>query len=276
MASSSIFSPEPNSTVIVVQPVDVDIVSPLDGAGNVKVAVENTPAVTVSGDVTVVQPTGADLHVDVDNFPATQPVSGIVDAIITGPLDGGDVAVKVENFPATQPVSGSVGLTDSTKATYVSTFNIVAASPGATFDFFQLIGSATKTVKIRRYQVSVFANSFQTSIQITATRRSTTDTGLTNFSGAPNDPTNPVATAIPGNGTSSALGVAVAVLGITQLCVPVFPTGNALQAIYVRDYDAELKQPIVLRGNSDFFCLGSPGPLAQTLNYKGSVEWTEE
>lgn len=39
------------------------------------------------------QSTGSNLHVDVDNFPATQPVSG---------------TVAVSNFPATQPVSGTV------------------------------------------------------------------------------------------------------------------------------------------------------------------------
>jgi len=33
-----------------------------------------------------------------------------VNATIVGPLDAGDVAVKVENFPATQPVSGSVAV----------------------------------------------------------------------------------------------------------------------------------------------------------------------
>jgi len=39
-----------------------------------------TTTVPVSGTVTVVQPTGSNLHVDVDNFPATQPVSGTVTA----------------------------------------------------------------------------------------------------------------------------------------------------------------------------------------------------
>lgn len=37
-----------------------------------------TATATIAGNVTVVQPSGANLHVDVDNFPATQPVSGTV------------------------------------------------------------------------------------------------------------------------------------------------------------------------------------------------------
>ena len=63
-------------------PIGVDIESPLDGSGNVKVAIEN--------------------------FPATQPVSiaATVGVDIESPLDGsGNVKVAIENFPATQPVS---------------------------------------------------------------------------------------------------------------------------------------------------------------------------
>lgn len=47
-------------------------------------------ALTPPTTVTVIQPTGTNLHTTVDNFPATQPVSG---------------TVAVSNFPATQPVS---------------------------------------------------------------------------------------------------------------------------------------------------------------------------
>lgn len=61
--------------------------------------------------VTVVQPTGTNLHTVVDNFPATQPVSGTVavsslPSIPTGANAIGSVSVS--NFPATQPVSGTV------------------------------------------------------------------------------------------------------------------------------------------------------------------------
>lgn len=50
-------------------------------------------AIIDSGTTVVTQGTGTNLHTTVDNFPATQPVSG---------------TVAVSNFPATQPVSGTV------------------------------------------------------------------------------------------------------------------------------------------------------------------------
>ena len=77
------------------------------------------------------QSSGSNLHVDVDNFPATQPVSGTV-AVSNFPATqpvSGTVAVSslpsipaganaigsvsVSNFPATQPVSGTVAATQS-------------------------------------------------------------------------------------------------------------------------------------------------------------------
>jgi hypothetical protein len=52
------------STVTVIQPTAAQLNATVVGSGN----------------FTVVQPTGSNLHVDVDNFPATQPVSGTVTA----------------------------------------------------------------------------------------------------------------------------------------------------------------------------------------------------
>ena len=101
----------------------VEIIGPsgyiadVDSAGNLKVNLEAT-----SGPTTVVQPTGSNLHVDVDNFPATQPVSGTIavsNLPATQPVSGSVTAVQssgsnlhvdVDNFPATQPVSGTVSV----------------------------------------------------------------------------------------------------------------------------------------------------------------------
>ena len=116
----------------------------LDTSGNLRVAATITPSgtqnvnitevggnavtttVPVSGTVTVQQPTGSNLHVDVDNFPATQPVSGTVTANQGTPntlanawpvevTDGTNVLgtsshpVRVDpTGTTTQPVSGTV------------------------------------------------------------------------------------------------------------------------------------------------------------------------
>jgi hypothetical protein len=55
-------------------------------SGSLNVDVTNTVPVTlasttITGNVTVIQPTGSNLHVDVDNFPTTQPISGTVTAL---------------------------------------------------------------------------------------------------------------------------------------------------------------------------------------------------
>ena len=116
----------------------------LDTSGNLRIAATITPSgtqdvnitevggnpvtttVPVSGTVTVVQPTGSNLHVDVDNFPATQPVSGTVTANQGTPnsignswpvevTDGTNVLgtpthpVRIDpTGTTTQPVSGTV------------------------------------------------------------------------------------------------------------------------------------------------------------------------
>lgn len=72
-----------------------------------------TPPTTV----TVIQPTGANLHVDIDNFPATQPVSGTVAVtqstspwVVSGTItaNAGTGTLLVDGSAHTQPVSGTV------------------------------------------------------------------------------------------------------------------------------------------------------------------------
>jgi hypothetical protein len=97
----------------------------LDGSGNLKVAIENTPSVTISGAVAVTgtfwqttQPISG--SVSVSNFPATQPISGTVSISGTVPVSGtfwqttqpvsiaGSVPVTGTFWPTTQPISGTV------------------------------------------------------------------------------------------------------------------------------------------------------------------------
>lgn len=64
---------------------------------NLHVDVDNFPGTqTVNGTITVVQGAGSNLHVDVDNFPATTTVVQTT---------GANLHVDVDNFPATQPIS---------------------------------------------------------------------------------------------------------------------------------------------------------------------------
>jgi hypothetical protein len=106
----------------------VSVLTPLPTGTNVigHVIVDSGPASSV-----VTQPSGANLHVDVDNFPATQPVSAVTLPLPTGaataakqPALGvagtpstdvlsvqgtaGMTAVKTDGSGVTQPVSGTV------------------------------------------------------------------------------------------------------------------------------------------------------------------------
>jgi len=136
----------PNSQAVTIQGNASGVPVPISGSVTATVA-----STTITGTVTVVQPTGANLHVDVDNFPTTQPVSGTVTADIVGHagavLDGtagtpsvGVVTVQgvaggtpqpvsgtvaVSNFPATQPVAGA--LTNNNAAPAATNLGVLPA-----------------------------------------------------------------------------------------------------------------------------------------------------
>ena len=110
-------------------------------SGSLNVDVTNTVPVTlasttITGNVTVVQPTGSNLHVDVDNFPATQPVSGTVAVTqSTSPwvVNGSGFIQPVSGtfWQTTQPVSESnIDKSFGTWAYYSGTSGTVNVSGG--------------------------------------------------------------------------------------------------------------------------------------------------
>ena len=104
------------------------------------------------------QSTGSNLHVDVDNFPATQPVSG---------------TVAVSNFPATQPVSGTVTANQGTSPWIVAGGG-TAGSSGTAVLTIQGIGGGTAVPISGTVSTTIAANSNaqvnnSTSVTTTAT-----------------------------------------------------------------------------------------------------------
>ena len=72
----------------------------------------------VTGTVTVVQTTGSNLHVNVDNFPSVGS-----DVTIVGPVDGsGNVKVVLQNLPDPLPVDGTVDVGNFPSSFEVSNF----------------------------------------------------------------------------------------------------------------------------------------------------------
>lgn len=77
-------------------------------------AINNFPATQpVSGTVTVVQPTGTNLHTVVDSsaLPIGASTSALQSSILANQTNGTQVT-SVNNFPATQPVSGTVAVSN--------------------------------------------------------------------------------------------------------------------------------------------------------------------
>lgn len=182
---------------------------------------------TITGNVTVVQPSGTSLHVDVDNFPATQPVSGtvtvnqgtspwavsaaslplptgastsanqtngnqqtqIVQGGNTAVVDAtGDLQVDVNNFPATQQVVQAFGSEMTYSFAGAVTLGLLAT------DVFTINGSNSKTIRILEIELFLERTTVGPA-QISLIRRSANNTGGTSATfGAiaqdPNDPTS--------------------------------------------------------------------------------------
>ncbi|MGH8397495.1 MAG: hypothetical protein ACRETA_04530 [Gammaproteobacteria bacterium] len=85
------------STTGTAVPADATFMGGVNAGDLLGIAVDSSGRLYVSVIGTLPAGTNSIGHVDVDNFPATQPVSG---------------SVGVSNFPATQPVSGSVSVSN--------------------------------------------------------------------------------------------------------------------------------------------------------------------
>jgi hypothetical protein len=165
---------------------------PVSIAGTVNVNVTNTVPVTltsttITGNVTVVQPTGSNLNVAVSNFPATQAISAASLPLPTG-------AATSANQTNGSQITQSIPL-DGNKATYSTGVNALAVATGTT-DIFTITGSATKTIRLLQVGVSATQTASANS-ELTLLRRSTANSGGTFTSPVitPHDTNNAAATA---------------------------------------------------------------------------------
>src|SRR5271157_4981152 len=101
----------------------------------VRVDPTGTTTQPVSGTVTAVQATGANLHVDVDNFPGTQPISGTVS--ISGNVSDNVVQWGGTNVEAAQTSSdagtGAQPLVRSTTRRYGAILSTTPLGANGTF-----------------------------------------------------------------------------------------------------------------------------------------------
>lgn len=163
-----------------------------------------------------------------------------------------------------------------TKTTYSAVVN--ALTPPATpTDMVTITGSATKTIRIRRVELSTT----QTTAGINTfflVKRSTANSAGTSSSATavPHDSNNAAATATVLSYTANpTLGTAVGNVRGTKLLTPA--ATSLAQAPYEWDFDGPLGQSIVLSGTSQVLALNFNGAaLPAGLSVNCTITWTEE
>lgn len=221
-----------SGTVTVVQPTGTNLHAVLDSGSTT----------VVTGNVTVVQPTGTNLHTVVDNFPATQVIS---------PTFGGQV---------TYSFAGGV------------TLGLLAT------DVFTINGSNTKIIRITEIELFLLRTTAGT-LPISFIRRSANNTGGTSatFGAIAQDPNDPVSS---GNVTlytanPTALGASPGNVGVSLL------SGNALgtdtQSGYKIEflYDGIGKGVMLRNANQHIACNFGGTTVAGGVLYM-NITWTEE
>jgi hypothetical protein len=174
---------------------------------------------------------------------------------------------------------GTVGVaainSEGTKTTYSAGIAGLVPAANAT-DFFTIIGSATKTVRVTRVQLSGFATGAAT-LPIELLMRSVADTTgtFTNPTAVPHDRNSAAGTAVVAAYTVNpgALGALVGIVRAGQLNLGAPGGAGAL----VWDFTTRNGQGLVLRGITDNLALnwlGAAVPAGTKLAV--DIEWTEE
>jgi hypothetical protein len=277
-----------------------------DAAGNVKtvaivsgtVAVENFP---------VTQPVSG--TVSVGNFPATQPVSGTV-AVINFPTAAALSDTTVN--PTTAMTGAALMVYDSVSArwvraisghgpvttgvqriapaeavTYIASTGLFTPANTTDSVFFEIFGSATKTVRIHRIVLvsgtSSGGGAASQAVLCTAGKRSSASSGGAPVTATmvPNDSLNPAATASVTYYTSPPSGGFLTGT-IASFYLPLTAVGIASEAGLAATETAYSyggaagTQPIVLRGTSQGVTIANRVAMVGTNTISAWVEFSEE
>lgn len=180
----------------------------------------------------------------------------------------------------------TAGVGNTTGFTYAA--STTAFTPVATpTDFFNIFGSASKTILVTRVEVSGMTSAATAiTMDLQLNKRSTTGTlgsaVLTGLTIVPVDSTYPTATAVPstvGTANYTTLGTLVGVVAAQKLSLTLSPataTDFPITRPTVFTFNDLSEQGIILRGTSDQLALGLNGatlPAATSLNV--NVTWIE-
>lgn len=164
-----------------------------------------------------------------------------------------------------------------TSPTYTST-NIDIVPVATPSDVVVLVGSATKTIMVTKFEITPTATA-NGSLDFYVYKRTTANTGGTFTATAitPNDSTNPTATAVSRiySANPSALGTGTLVRATRVTLASKSPNGIAIQQ-WIESFGTGNQQPLVLRGVNESLAINLNGQALPTgIELYFTLEWVE-
>lgn len=194
-------------------------------------------------------------------------VSGVYNAVAPTVTGG-------QTSPLQLDVNGNLLTMLNSYYTYSASFNGLVP-PATPTDFFCITGSASKTIFVKRIDITGTAST-QAVADLLVIRRSAANTGgtSTTATAASHDSTNPAATATVTGYTAnpSALGASAGTIDAFKITLAAV-TAQVNERI--KTYGVEDMQAVRLRGTNEQLCLNANGVTNAGNNYDVAVDWIE-
>lgn len=143
-------------------------------------------------------------------------------------------------------------------------------------DIFSISGSASKTIKIRKVEISATQTTLgQANIFLIKRSSADSNNSTTSLTAVPFDSGSAAATAAVVSRTAnpSSLGAAVGTIKSSRILVPTL-VGSTDRLIY--DFTGDASESIVLRGTAETLNINLNATTILGNNFNISIEWTEE
>lgn len=176
----------------------------------------------------------------------------------------------------TKYAAGPDAPVDGFKSSYGASVQGLVPAASAT-DIFTITGSATKTIRITRIEVSG-TQTTAGQVDVIVLKRSTADTGGTSTAPTlvPHDKSNAAATAVVNAYTANpAVGTLVGNLRAGKLFVAA-PATASPTTIMAMDFGPRPAQALVLRGVTDVIAINLNGSTVTGGSFNIGIEFTEE
>lgn len=201
-------------------------------------------------------------------------IGGQYNTSISAPTNGQQMALQINTAGELLVASTSIESSRQSYSASVSGYTVV----GAATDVFTISGSATKTIKITRIEITGTTTAGSgISISATLVKRTTLDTGGTSTTEAnvPLDSNNAAGTAVVKAFTANPTGLGTSPGAIRAARMTVV-NASAAQNYLIWDFGIRPAQAPVLRGVNDNYAINFGGASITGNIMSISIEWTEE